>query len=152
LNLYGKPPMLMTQSDKQSQRRARMIAEGIKDVAAELRLIDLADFVSFIRLGKFANIQDIVNSSVELYFKHGTLSYACLADFQLEWDCSAAVSLGMEFCHNEVTASFDLTLRAKDACVELHSLTFGEDVDGADMETKQLTAAIADARLASSTR
>ena len=139
--------MLMTHSDKYAQPRARLIAEGIREVAAELRLIDLADFVSFIRLGKFANIQDIVNSSIELYFKHGTLSYACLADFQLEWDSSPAISLGMEFCHHEVVAIFDLTLRAHDAGIEIHSLSFGNDVQGPDMETNCLTEAIADARL-----
>src|ERR1700739_4085554 len=144
--------MLMTHSDKHARRRAQLIAEGIRDVAAELRLIDLADFVSYIRLGKFANIQDIVNSSVELYFKHGTLSYACLADFQLDWDSSPAISLGMEFCHRDVTVNFDLTLRAQDATIELHSLRFAGEVGGPDTETSHLIAAIADARLPAATR
>ena len=137
----------MTDGDKYTARRARVIAEGIMDVAAELRLIDLADFVSFIRLEQFANVQDIVNSSIELYFKHGTLTYACSADFQLEWDASPAVLIGMEFAHREVVASFDLTLHPAVASVELHSISFGADTKDDEMEIGELIAAIEDAKL-----
>ena len=126
---------------------AAPIAEAIKEVAAELRLIDLADFVSFIRLGQFANIQDIVNSSIELYFKHGTLTYACSADYQLEWESSPAVLIDMEFCHRQVSAVFNLTLRPENASIELHSISFGSGVTGPEMEISRLAAAMADARL-----
>jgi len=139
--------MQMTYCDKHSVHRAQVIAEGIKDVAAELRMIDLADFVSFIRLGQFANIRDIVNSCVELYFKHGTLTYACSADFQLEWDSSPAVLLDMEFSHRQIVAAFNLTLRAENASVELHSISFGDEVTEPDMEISRLVAAMADAKL-----
>jgi hypothetical protein len=139
--------MLMTEGDKYAARRARVIAEGIRDVAAELRLIDLADFISFIRLEQFANIQDIVNSSIELYFKHGTLTYACAADFQLEWDASPAVLIGMEFSHRQVVASFNLTLRPAVASVELHSISFGGEMKDGETEIVELMAAIEDAKI-----
>jgi hypothetical protein len=128
-------------------QHARVIGEGIKEVASELRLIDLADFVSFIRLGQFANIQDIVSSSIELYFKHGTLTYACAADFELEWDSSPAVYIGLEFCHQQIIAAFNLALRARDASVDLWSISFDGDFKGAETEVDRLAAAIADARL-----
>lgn len=137
----------MTEGGKYTARRARAIAEGIMDVATELRLIDLADFVSFIRLEQFANVQDIVNSSIELYFKHGTLTYACTADYQLEWDASPAVLIGMEFSHREVIASFNLTLRPAVASVELHSISFGGDAKDDETEIVELVAAIEDAKL-----
>ncbi|MGO9007100.1 MAG: hypothetical protein ACLQIQ_03805 [Beijerinckiaceae bacterium] len=139
--------MLISCSDEHALRRAKVIAEGIKDVAAELRLVDAADFVSFIHLGQFGNIRDIVNSSIELYYKHGTLSYACSADYELEWDGAPTVYLDLEFCHRHVVATFKLALRARNAGIELRSISFGDDVEGADMETMCLMAAIADAKL-----
>jgi hypothetical protein len=139
--------MLISCSDELALSRANVIAEGIKDVAAELRLVDAADFVSYIHLGQFGNIKDIVNSSIELYFKHGTLSYACAADYELEWDGAPTVYIDLEFCHRQVVATFNLRLQAKNAGIELRSISFGEDVEGSDMETTCLMVAIADARL-----
>ncbi len=82
-------PMPVDSCDDHSTIRAKAIADGIKEVAAELRLINVADFISFIHCEQFGNIKDIVNSSMELYFKHGTLSYGCAADYEIEWDRTA---------------------------------------------------------------
>jgi len=50
--------MLLRQKDSQALLRTKALAEGLKEVAAELRLVDLADFVTFIHREQFANIQD----------------------------------------------------------------------------------------------
>jgi hypothetical protein len=123
------------------------LAEGVKDVAAELRLVDLADFVTFIHREQFANIQDLVNSSVELFFKHGTLTYGAMAAFELEWDRPPTVTLGMEFHYKSVTILFDLMLQTYDAGVEIRAITFGEPQTSTEEETKALIRAIAAARL-----
>lgn len=49
--------------------------EAIEAVAAELRLSDVVDWILYIHGGQFANIQDLGNSSVELFFKPDALSY-----------------------------------------------------------------------------
>jgi hypothetical protein len=139
--------MRVTHCDEESLRRSKVIAEGIRDVAAELRLINLADFVSFIHQEQFGNIQDIVNSSIELYFKHGTLSYGCAAEYELEWDQSPTVYIDLDFCHKQVAATFNLALKAEHAGIILRSLSFGDEVTSQDMEIVRLMAAIADARL-----
>jgi hypothetical protein len=141
--------MRVTHCDEDSLLRSKVIAEGIRDVAAELRLINLADFVSFIHQEQFGNIQDIVNSSIELYFKHGTLSYGCAAEYELEWDQSPTVYIDLDFCHRQVAATFNLALKAEHAGIILRSLSFGDEVAGREMEIMRLMAAIADARLPS---
>lgn len=141
--------MLAGQCDELSVLRAKAIADGIKDVAAELRLMNVADFISFIHLEQFGNIKDIVNSSMELYFKHGTLSYACFADYELEWDQPPSILLDLEFRHHDVAVTFNLTLRAAHACVCIRSISFMAESSGPDEDTLHLIAAIADAKLAS---
>ena len=130
--------------------QAKAIAEGIKEVAAELRMINVADFISFIHLEQFGNIRDIVNSSMELYFKHGTLSYGCAADYELEWDRPPAILLDMDFRHREVAVSFNLVLRACHAAVVIRSINFASPSRGHEEDTRRLIAAIADAKLATS--
>jgi hypothetical protein len=76
---------------------ANALRAVLEPVAAELRLIDAGDFIAFIHDEKFANIQDIVNSSVELFFKRGALSFGWGAEYELDWNGSPAIILDMEF-------------------------------------------------------
>ena len=119
------------------------------DVAAELRMMNVADYVSFIHLEQFNNIRDIVNSSMELYFKHGTLSYGCDADYQLEWDQPPSILLDFEFRHQEITVRFNLTLQAAHASVKISEIAFATGSHGEVADTRRLVAAIADAKLVS---
>ena len=139
--------MLLRHKDSQALLRTKALADGLKEVAAELRLIDLADFVTFIDREQFANIQDLVNSSVELFFKHGTLTYGAMAAFDLEWDRPPTVTLGMEFHYKSVTILFDLMLQTYDAGVEIRAMTFDQTLSSAEEETKVLIEALAAARL-----
>jgi hypothetical protein len=139
--------MLLRHKDSQALLRTKALADGLKEVAAELRLIDLADFVTFIHREQFANIQDLVNSSVELFFKHGTLTYGAMAAFDLEWDRPPTVTLGMEFHYKSVTILFDLMLQTYDAGVEIRAMTFDQTFSSAEEETKVLIEALAAARL-----
>jgi hypothetical protein len=141
--------MLAAPCTDHSLLRAKAIADGIMDVAAELRMLNVADYISFIHLEQFNNIRDIVNSSMELYFKHGTLSYGCSADYEIEWDQPPSVILDLEFRHQEVVARFNLTLQADHASVEISEISFGPGAGDEADDTRQLVAAIADARLAS---
>jgi hypothetical protein len=64
--------ILLGQRDDRVELPANALGTAFEPVAAELRLVDVADFIAYIHAEKFANIQDIVNSSVELFFKPGT--------------------------------------------------------------------------------
>ncbi len=128
--------------------QAKALAEGVKDVAAELRLVNLADFVTFIHSEQFANIQDLVNSSVELFFKHGTLTYGAMAAFDLEWDRPPTVTLGMEFNYKSVTILFDLVLKAYDAGVEIRAISFEDASSSVEEQTQAIIEAVSAARIA----
>jgi hypothetical protein len=141
--------MLADSCGDHSVLRAKAIADGIMDVAAELRMMNVADYISFIRLEQFNNIRDIVNSSMELYFKHGTLSYGCSADYELEWDRPPSILLDLEFRHQEISVHFNLTLRAAHASIEISEINFATGSLGDVDDTRRLVAAIADAKLAS---
>jgi hypothetical protein len=126
------------------------LAESLREVARELRLVDLADFVTFIRGEQFANIQDVVNSSTELFFKHGTLTYGSMASYELEWDHPPTVTICLEFNHSSVSILFDLVLQTFDAGVEIRAISLGDELIDPDEETKRIVAAIAAARLSGS--
>ena len=127
--------------------RELALAEGVKQVADELRLVDLVDFVSYIRAEQFANIEDILNSSVELYFKPGTLTFGWVADLAVDWDKPPRIILDMEFRHLSVFAFFGLALEAEHESVEIRFISFENASEDPSENTRRLVEAIADARL-----
>ena len=128
--------------------RERALAEGIKEVASELRLIDAADFVAFIRTEQFANIGNLVSSSTELYFKPDTIKFGLSGDIDLQWGGTPSISLDMEFHHMRVNVYFRLLLEALHAGIEIDYITFDEGSADPDENTQRLVEAIANARLA----
>jgi hypothetical protein len=139
--------MLLEQGDQHAFVRAKALAEGIKDAAAELRLIDVADFITYIRSEQFANIEDLVNSSVELFFKERTLSFGWAAELDVKWGSPPVVRLDMEFRHKSVSVFFNLTLRSWQGRIDIHHISFENSSDDPDENTRRLIEAIADARL-----
>ena len=45
----------------------------------------MVDLITFIRTENHPNINDLVNSSAELYLKPGTLSYGWAAEVDMRW-------------------------------------------------------------------
>ena len=116
-------------------------------VAAELRLVEVGDFIAFIHDEKFADIQDIVNSSVELFFKPRTVSFGWGADFELDWNSTPVIRLDMEFRHGSVWLVFKLILRAlqTDVKIAYFSPSKSSGHQGSRLG-ETLTEALADAR------
>ena len=125
----------------------KIIADGIVDVATELRLADASELMLMIRNDQEANIADLVNSSTELYFKSGTLKYALVAGCDVRWDSAPTIRLDMEFRHASVNAFFRLMLGQSHAGVEVIDIFFDEKGLDPAAKAQRLTEAIADARL-----
>jgi hypothetical protein len=125
----------------------KIIAQNIVDVATELRLADVSDLMLFIRCDQTANIEDIVNSSTELYFRNGTLKYALAAGCSVRWDSSPTILLDMEFRHAAVSVFFRLVLSQSRAAVEVIDIFFDESGLDQDAMIQKLTEAVADAKL-----
>jgi len=132
--------------DSHAERRARALSEALAAVGAELRLVDVADYIAYIRNDTMASLQDIVSSSLELYFKPGTVSFGWAADFELDWGKPPTIALGMEFRHRDVWMIFTLILRADETSVRIDHLVVSESNATKERETSRLIEAIADAR------
>jgi hypothetical protein len=138
--------MLKFRSDYTGERE-KALAEGIRDVAAELRLVEVTDLVAFIQTGQFANVGSLVNSSAEMYFRPGTLTFGFSGDVDLKWGGTPSIFLDMEFRHGGVNVYFRLLLAAAHGGVEINYISFDEAGEDPDTNTARLTGAITGARL-----
>ena len=138
---------MLRQGNTHTLQREKALADGLRDVAAELRLIDAADLVAFLRTEQFANIANLVNSSSELYFKPETLGFGRSGDVELKWGEAPAIALDMEFHHRGVAVYFRLLLQALQAGVDIHYISFSESSALPEENTQRLIDAIAAARL-----
>jgi hypothetical protein len=125
----------------------RVLAESMADVATELRLVNVIDLVRYIQGERSAHLDDLVNSSAELYFKPGALRYGWSADLELAWDAPPIVSLDMEFCWRGVTTFFRLRLDCERAGVDIWRLLFDRATGGERESLGLFSAALADSRL-----
>lgn len=127
---------------------ARVVEENLVEFVDELLTIDLVDLTSFIRMESFASLDDLVNSSTELYFRADMLVFSWTAAVDLRWTALPAVTLGMEFRHPAVSVFFDLCLGPAGPVVDVLGVVFERP------ETDPITrlrAAFAEARLADRT-
>jgi hypothetical protein len=122
------------------------LAEALADVATELRLVNVIDLIGYVHGERTANIEDLVHSSTELYFKQGALRYACGAEADVRWNAPPSVSLGMEFRWRGATALFRLQLAAGAASIDIHHLALDTPSAPEDLPTR-FASALADARL-----
>lgn len=130
------------------KEREKIIADAVQGVAAELRLVDLAILARYVHAEQHGNIDDLVASSTELHFKPGTLRYGLRADVDLHWGGMPAVSLDLEFTHQDVSAFFNLILGSLNAGIDVQAITFDGPPRSPAENTRRLQEALADARLA----
>jgi hypothetical protein len=135
------------QRGEQVAPRARALTGALAEVAAELRLIDVAELVAFIRTENHPNISDLVSSSLELYFKPDLLRYGWGADARVRWGEPPALAFDMEFRHLGVTVFFRLLLESSRAWVELNYVALEGASASPEENTRRILAAIADARI-----
>jgi hypothetical protein len=116
-------------------------------VATELRLVDLADYVAFIRMGHLANLADLVESDAERFFMPGTLKLGHGGDVQLDWTGELKVCLDLEPKPRGATVYFTLTLAAETAGVDVNYVAFEETAATPEENTAFLEAAIEESRI-----
>ena len=139
--------MLLGRREDHVELLANALGAAFESVAAELRLIDAGEFIAFIYDEKFAKIQDIVNSSVELFFRPGAVSFGWGVEHELDWNSSPVISLDMEFRHGSVWLVFKLILRALQTEVKIEYLSHGRSSGGSGQDMTALIEALKDARL-----
>lgn len=130
-----------------SAARVEIIAGHLAEVIEDLRLVDVADYIAFIRCELFGNIADIVNSATELTFYPDTLIFGLGGEYTLDWDAPPTVMLDLEFRNMGVNAYFRLTLSAESAEIDLHHVRFAETGRSPADNTALLGAAFENAKL-----
>lgn len=134
---------------RQSHSSAReiIVADAIGDIVSELRLVDVADYIAFIRLEHFACISDIVDSAAELYFMPRTLRLGNGGQVHAAWEDAPRIELDLELRPSGATVYFTLTLEAARAGVEVNYVAFDQPDSDPDANTAFLRSAIEGARI-----
>ena len=127
--------------------REIIVAEAIKEVVGELRLVDVADYIAFIRLEHFTTISDIVDSAAELFFMPGTLKLGHGGEAHVGWTEAPRIVLDLELRPGGVTIYFALSLSALSAGVEVNYVAFETPDANPHANTAFLESAIDKARI-----
>lgn len=124
----------------------KLLAHNIKDVVAEICLVDANIIISYIFNNLHGNISDLIDSSTELFFSEGTLTYGHGADVNFEWGKAPAVILDMEFVHPSATVFFKLVLHGLYVGVSIQRILLSIKSGNSDQDLRSFEAALADAR------
>jgi hypothetical protein len=127
--------------------REIIVANAIQEVVSELRLVDVADYIAFIRLEHFACIADIVDSATELYFLPRTLRLGHGGEARVGWTEPPQIALDLELRPSGATVYFTLTLSARHASVEVNYVAFEQPDEDAERNTAFLAEALEGARI-----
>ena len=124
------------------------LAECVADVATELRLVNVIDLIDYVQGERNANLEDVVNSSAELYFRPNALRYAWSAQLDVHWNAPPSVALNMEFSWGGAVAFFRLGLDAARASVQMQHFALDADAISDPQEKfRHFAASLAASRL-----
>ena len=130
-----------------SSAREILVADAIKEVVSELRLVDVADYIAFIRLEHFACISDIVDSAAELFFMPGSLRLGHGGEAHVGWTEQPRIVLDLELRPPGATIYFALSLTALAASVEVNYVSFDAPEADPDRNTAFLARTLQHARI-----
>ncbi|TIX39268.1 MAG: hypothetical protein E5V40_17045, partial [Mesorhizobium sp.] len=125
-----------------AKSREIIVASAIEQVIAELRLIDVADYIAFIRLEHFACLSDLVDSAAELFFMPGTLRLGHGGEAHVDWSGSPRIVLDLELRPPGVTVYFQLTLSEDKDHVVVNYVSFEKPGENPEHNTALLEAVI----------
>lgn len=130
-----------------AEPREAIVADAIRNVVSELRMVDVADYVAFLRMGRMANISDIVDSAAELYFMPGTLRLGYGGEAHVCWSHPPRIVLDLELRPRGATVYFTLEMGEKEAAVEVNYVAFDEPASDPLENTHFLETAIRQAAI-----
>lgn len=129
-----------------TQEREKLVADALRPVASELRLIEPADLISMLKFECFGSLADLVASAAELYFQPGTVTLGIGGDFRLDWGDEPRVVLDLELRPGRVTVYTRLTLEDEAASIEINHIAFEDACDDPETNTLLLAESLAAAR------
>lgn len=129
-----------------SVEREKIVAEALRPVATELRMIDAADLVSLLRYERWGNLSDLVSSAAELYFLPGTVRFGVGGDYDLDWDSLPEIRLDLEIKPDGVSIYAKLSLTDELAGIDISHIAFHNPSDDQDENTAFLAQSLEKSR------
>ena len=127
--------------------REVIVAGAIEPVVRELRFVEVADYIAFIRLEHFACLSDLVDSAAELFFLPGMLRLGHGGEAHVDWSGQPRIVLDLELRPPGITVYFQLTLSEHEASVVVNYVSFEQPDEDPSRNTALLQAAIERARI-----
>lgn len=131
-----------------SPARDVIVANAIRPLADELRMIDVADYVAFIKLESMASIADIVETAAELYFMPGTLQLGHGCEAHVPWSGDPRIVLDLELRPEGAAVYFTLALTAASAAVAVNYVAFDDPAEDPQDNSDYLQQTLAAASIA----
>lgn len=130
-----------------SLAREIIVADAIRDVVSELRMVAPTDYIAFIHTEQFANIADIVDSAAELFFVPGTLRLGHGGEAHVDWNRAPEIVLDLELKPSGATVYFKLSMSDRHAAVDVNYVSFENPSADPDENSSFLQNAIEAARI-----
>jgi hypothetical protein len=130
-----------------SSAREIIVASVLREVVSELRLVDVADYIAFIRLEQHGNLADIVESAAELYLMPGTLGFGHGGDVAIGWTGEPTITLDLQLKPRGATVYFALKMSALKASVEVNYVSFDDPSPDPAENTRFLAHALEGSRI-----
>ena len=125
-----------------SKEREKIIAEALRPVASELRLIDAADLIAMLRFERHGDLADLVSSAAELFFLPDTVRLGIGGDYVLDWEGTPRIVLDLELKPKGVSVYARLVLEHDKAGVEINHITFDNPLEDPSRNTDFLETAL----------
>lgn len=129
------------------QQLENHLNEALREVALEIRSVDVLELASSIHSLKLANVGDVVHSALELHFKPHAISFGYSGSVELGWFGRPSISLDLELHNAGVDAYFCLVVEAMGSSVQIRHLSIDGETWCSDMGDTRLQEAIEQARL-----
>jgi hypothetical protein len=100
------------------------VADALTGFIQELRLIELADFVAYLRLERHSQLGDLVTAAAEMFFAPQFLELGDGSYAKLDWSGQPAVFLNLVMQTAGATIYLTLTLQAERANVVINYIAF----------------------------
>jgi len=124
-----------------------VLACNIKDVIADFCLTDV-DIIKFYADNQLhGNMDEMLTSSAELFFKGETLSYGHVAHVSTGRDDHSCIVLDMEFMHDAVTVLFQLIFGDYDIGVRISTVLVDPDFHRSGFNLSSFARILSSARL-----
>ena len=130
-----------------SSAREIIVASVLREGVSELRLVDVADYIAFIRLEQHGNLADIVESAAELYLMPGTLGFGHGGDGAIGWTGAPSITLDLQLKPRGATIYFALKMSALKASVEVNYVSFDDPSPDPAENTRFLAHALEGSRI-----